>query len=815
MIKTYFRLAYRSLAKNKLFSFINVFGLAIGLTCCLLIAMYIYQEMSYDIHQQLVNRLYQLGTESTIEGKATRYGRTSAPMVPAMQQEFPEIESTTRLMNLFQDDKTLLQYQAGNNIKSFYETKGYMADSTFFRLFTYNFKEGNAATALNEPNTVVISDEIARKIFGNEPALNKTLHINSNTNGEYDFKITGVFTPAKTPSHIDARFIMSMKGGDVGQWMSHLTDMVNNNLFFAYLLLKPGTDPNKLQAKFDAFIKKHAGDDLKGSGRSRRQYLTPIRDIHLYANDEGNVTPGGSLSYLYILLSIALVTLLIACVNFMNLSTARSSKRALEIGVRKVLGAEQRSLIKQFLCEAVLIALMAFIIAIAGSFLLLPLFEDVSGKVFSFSVNQYIGLLAGFLLITIAAGFIAGLYPAFYLSAFKPVTVLKGKFSNSLAAVSFRKVLVVFQFVISVALIVASAAINNQMKYLRNQDLGFVKDQQIIIPLRTNTAKNIYPTLKDALASNSAIDNVGASIYYPGITNTTDWLLYKQGSTAAQNKDVYINFVDDSYLQTLGITPLSGRLFSKQFPADTNNRIILNVQAIKTFGFANVEDAIGKNIIGEFGGQQNLFNIVGVVKDFHFKDLHSGIESYGFFLNSRPNYDYLIAHVKGSNIKTALSSIGAMWSKLNPAEPFEYSFLDQDFEKNYAAENRLASIIRYFTIVAIFISCLGLFGLTTFTVEQRTREVGIRKVLGASNAGIVALLSKDFLMLVIISLLIASPVAWYFINHWLESFAYRAPFSIWIILSAWITAFLIAFFTISIQAIKVAISNPVKNLRTE
>jgi len=265
----------------------------------------------------------------------------------------------------------------------------------------------------------------------------------------------------------------------------------------------------------------------------------------------------------------------------------------------------------------------------------------------------------------------------------------------------------------------------------------------------------------------------------------------------------------------MGIAPVAGRLFSEQFPADTNNRIILNVQAVKTFGIASADDKIGKNVVGEFGGEKNLFNVVGVVKDFHFKDLHSGIESYGFFLNSRPNYDYLIAHVQGANIKSALSSITTLWTKLNPAEPFEYSFLDQDFEKNYAAEDRLAAIIRYFTIVAIFISCLGLFGLTTFTIEQRTREMGIRKVLGASNAGIVTLLSKDFLKLVVISFFIASPIAWYFINHWLESFAYRAPFSVWIILSAWIIAFLIAFFTISIQAIKVALSNPVKNLRTE
>jgi putative ABC transport system permease protein len=417
-----------------------------------------------------------------------------------------------------------------------------------------------------------------------EPALNKTLHINSNTNGAFDFKVTGVFIPSKTPSHIDARFVMSMKGGDVGDWVNSMTDIVNNNMFFSYLLLKPGTDPKKLEAKFDDFINRHAGADLKASGRYRWQYLTPVRDIHLHAAEE-NVTPGGSLSYLYILMSIAIVTLLIACVNFMNLSTARSSKRALEIGVRKVLGAEKASLIRQFLCEAFLLSLIAFVISLGLSFLLLPLFEDVSGRNFSFSNEQYFLLFLTFLLVTVIAGLIAGIYPAFYLSAFRPVQVLKGKFANSLAAISLRKVLVVFQFVISVSLIVASVTISNQMKYLRSKDLGFRKDQQIIIPLRTTTAKNIYASFKNELLNNPSISSTGASIFYPGIANVTDWLLYKQGNTADQTKTVYMNRVDDSYLQTLDIKPVAGRLFSKDFPADTSDRIILNEQAIKILDF--------------------------------------------------------------------------------------------------------------------------------------------------------------------------------------------------------------------------------------
>jgi putative ABC transport system permease protein len=605
-----------------------------------------------------------------------------------------------------------------------------------------------------------------------------------------------------------------MKGGDVGQWVSSMTDMVNNNMFFSYLLLKPGTDAKKLQARFEGFINKYAGDDLRASGRYKKQFLTRVKDIHLYAT-EGNATSGGSLGYLYILMSIAIVTLLIACVNFMNLSTARSAKRALEIGVRKVLGAEKVSLIGQFLWEAILLSLVAFIIALALTVLLKGVFEQVSGKEFSFATRQYIGFVTGFLAITIIAGLVAGIYPAFYLSAFIPVKVLKGKFSNSLAAISFRKVLVVFQFVISVALIVASLTISNQMHYLRNKDLGFEKDQQIIIPLRTSTSKNIYPSFKNELLANQAISSAGATRFYPGINNTTDWLLYKQGMAPDQTKDVYMNMIDESYLQTLGIKSVGGRLFSKDFPADTANRIILNEQAVKDFQFSSPEEAIGKNIAAGRGDREILFNIIGVVKDFHFMDLHNAIRSYGFLLNKSNDYNYIIAHVKGRNIKSALTAMGLSWSRLNPNEPFEYSFLDQDFQKNYIAEDRLSAIIRYFTIVAIFISCLGLFGLTTFSVEQRIKEIGIRKVLGASTFSVVSLLSKDFLKLVFISFIIASPLAWYFINQWLQGFAYGAPFTVWIINFGCGLAFLIALLTISIQAVKAALANPVTNLRSE
>lgn len=815
MIKTYIRLAFRSLVKNKAFSFINIFGLATGLTCCMLISVYLMKEFSYDKQHRNGNRIYQLATINKEGGEVTRSATTASPMGPAMKNEFAEIEAQCRLLKTFQDDKTLLQYRGENDLRSFYENNGFFADADFFRLFTYDFSEGDPATALNSPTGLVISEDLAKKIFGKSAALNKVIHINSNTNGEFDFTVTGVFRKPKNPSHIDAGFFMSMQSGEVGPWVRESTSMVNNNLFYTYFLLRPGADPKKLEAKFDGFINKYAGDDLRSSGRSRGQYLINVKDIHLYSDAEGNVTPSGSLTYLYILLSIAVVTLLIACVNFMNLSTARSVKRAVEIGVRKVLGAQQHALVKQFLWEAILLSMIAFFIALALGYFLIPLFEKLSGREFSFTGREYALVAFGFFIITIIAGLLAGIYPAFYLSAFKPVKVLKGKFTNSFGAISFRKVLVVFQFVIAVGLIVASISIGKQMHYMRTKDLGFVKDQQLVIPLRTTASRHIFPALKEAVLSNAAVSSAGASIYYPGVENVTDWLLYKQGNPSTDTKTVFINRVDNSYMQTLGLKLAAGRLFSPAFPNDTANRIVLNEQAIRQFGFRSPEDAIGKNLAATRNGAELPFEVVGVVKDFHFKGLHSAIESYGFLLNRTNSFAFLLAHIQPGQVKQAISGIGANWKKLNPNEPFEYSFLNHDFNNNYIEEERLAAIIRYFTIIAILISCLGLFGLTTFTVEQRTKEIGIRKVLGASVAGVVALLSKDFLKLVFISFLIASPLAWYFIHRWLESFAYRVSFSFWIVFTGWVLAFLIAFFTISIQAVKLALTNPVKNLRTE
>ncbi|MEO6253271.1 MAG: ABC transporter permease [Ferruginibacter sp.] len=817
MIKNYFKIAWNNLKKNKVFSFINIFGLSVGLASCMLISLYILHELSYDKYQQNGKNIYQLGTIFINQGEEKTTATTPAPMAQAMQMDFPEVEQTTRLLALFSEDKTLLQYNEKNGIpKSFYEPKGYLADSTFFRMFTYKFIEGNPATALNDPKTIVLSEEIAKKIFGDQAALNKMLHISSSSNGDHDFVVTGVFKTNEKPSHIDARFFLSMKGGDMERFTQGNTNFANNNMFYTYLQLKPGSDTKTLAAKFPAFIEKYAGNDLKAQGFAKKQFLTSLDDIHLRSVLDGNVTPPGSMTYLYILASIALFTLLIACINFMNLSTARSSKRSAEVGIRKVLGAEKNSLIRQFLGESVFMSLIAFAFAFTITQLLIPAFNTVSGKDLSLSFGQNGLIIAAFFLLAVVAGLIAGSYPAFYLSSFKPISVLKGKLTNSLAAVSLRKGLVVFQFVISVALIIASVVISNQMKYLRSADLGFDKDRQIIIPLRSGTAKNMYPSFKNELAKQSQVLGVGASQYNPGIFNPADNLLYKEGQNMNNAERTRMNWVDAGYLKALNIKPVAGRIFSEEFPNDTSYRMILNETGVKEIGFASAREAVNKKVFFDYQGRQYGFEIIGVVKDFHFEDLHLPITPYGYQLNNtNTGYNYMVVHAKPGDMAGLLKTVEASWHKLNPNEPFEFSFLDDDFQKNYDSENRLATIVSYFTLIAILICCLGLFGLATFSAEQRIKEIGVRKVLGASVAGIVGLLSKDFLKLVVIAIVIATPLAWYVMNKWLQDFAYRITLEWWIFLLAGIIAAAIAFVTICFQAIKAANANPVKSLRTE
>jgi putative ABC transport system permease protein len=819
MIKNYIKIAWRNVRKNKFFSIINVFGFSVGLACCMLIALYLHYESSYDSYHKNINNLYQVGTTFVKSGeKDDPEPTTPAPMSAALKHDFPEIIESTRLLGLFEDDKTLLQYnQPDGQSKSFLEENGYLADPSFFKMFTYDFIEGNPTIALSSPNTVVLSEQIGRKIFGELSPLNKVIHVNSNTNGEHNFRVTGVFRPVSTPSHINASFFLSFAGGNIEQFSKkHETDFANNNMFYTYILLKPGVDPAKFENKLPAFIEKYAGNNLRQTGSLKKQFLVPVKKIHLNTNFRSNVTPPASRTYLYVLASIAIFTLLIACINFMNLSTARSSKRSSEVGVRKVLGAERGSLVRQFLGESILMTLVAFVVAVLMAILFLPVFNKVSGSQITISFSQDGGLFTGLLLMALVTGFIAGIYPAFYLSSFNPVKVLKGKLTNSLAVVSIRKGLVVLQFVISVALIIASVVIARQMQYMRSADLGFAKDQQIVIPIRSAVSTAMYPAFENEIRQNDQVISVGASAYYPGIFNAADPGFYKDGQTRSEAKRTRLNLVDEDFLRTLDFKAVSGRLFSAQFKSDTGNRIIVNEAAIKELGFGSAPKAIGQNIHTNPHGTPISFEIVGVVKDFHFEDLHVVVKPYAFkLITDKSAFNYLVIHVKAGNMGAKLKQIENAWNRYNPNEPFDYTFLDDEFQKNYAADNRLAAIVGYFTAIAILVSCLGLFGLAAFSAEQRTKEIGVRKVLGASVSSIVSLLCVDFLRLIIISIIIASPVAWLVMTKWLQSFAYRRAIDWTIFAYSTILAIVISFLTIGSQAIKASIANPVKNLKSE
>jgi putative ABC transport system permease protein len=599
------------------------------------------------------------------------------------------------------------------------------------------------------------------------------------------------------------------------RYVNRQPGLAYNNMFFTYLKLKKGTDAAQLQSKFPAFLNKYAGDDLKAAGFSKKQFLVALPDIHLRSGMEENVTASGSITYLYILGSVALFSLLIACINFMNLSTARSARRAAEVGIRKVLGANRSSLVKQFLGESLMMSLIALLIAFALALLCLPAFAAACGKPLVFSFSQHGWILAAFVVLALLTGLVAGLYPAFYLSSFKPIRILKSKFSGSLATVSVRKALVVFQFVISSILIISSVVIAKQMRFLRSQDLGFQKEQQLVLPLRSQTAKQAYTPLKTALAQLSSVSAIGASMYYPGIFNPSDTRLYRPGQTIDNSVSLKVNAVDENFIQTLDIKPVAGRLFSKDFPGDTARAIIINEEAVKKLGFASSQDAVGKQVYFGKGGADNSADIVGVVKDFHYEDLHLAIMPFSFTLSNSHNYNYLVVHGNKQDLRTLLSQVENTWHTLIPNEPLEYQFMDEQFQKNYEAQDKLAWMVGFFTVIAILISCLGLFGLATFSAEQRTKEIGIRKVLGASVSNIILLISKDFIQPVLIAIVIASPAAWWIMHTWLQDFAYRTGIGWTVFLLSGLLACLVAFITISSQSLRAAVSNPVNSLRTE
>ncbi|MDP4255761.1 MAG: ABC transporter permease [Bacteroidota bacterium] len=814
MLRNYLKVAIRVLTRNKAFSLINIAGLAIGLATCMLIMLYILDEKSYDQYHRDADRIYRVAMRAPGIGQG--WAAQPAPVAASMQQELPEVEVATRLLKMPNMDKTLITWHpAGSGEgKRFFETNGYYVDSSFFQVFTYDMKWGNSRTALDLPNSVVISESVADRFFGSANPIGQPLTLGL-PEGDFVYTVRGVFRDGNLKSHIPAHFLMSMKNSDIGGWVDQLSDWVMTSIFHTYVKLKPGTDPVALEKKINRLEQQHAGEKLRTTGLSVDLFLQPLTQIYLHSAIGDELAPNGNIRSLYILGSIAIFLLVIACINFMNLSTARSEQRAREVGVRKVLGAERRMLVMQFLGESFLMSLLALGLALLLAKLFLPAFNELTGK--DLQPLRQPGLIFWIAGLAMVTGLLAGLYPAFYLSAFQPVRVLKGYIGNYFSATLIRRVLVVFQFCISIGLILGAIVSWRQMSVVQDQDLGFSKEQKIVLPMQSKQVALNYTSLRDEIAKTPGVRSVTCGSTYPGIVNINDMLFYAEGKTMKDFISIYTATIEQDYFRTLGLTLLHGRELSINPNADTTAGI-LNETAVKSLGY-DPAHALGRHYYFEWQGTRHTMEIIGVVKDFNFQGLQETIKPYMFtkmgFFGTR--YAYLLASLKPGHYSQTLSEIGEAWKKVNPTTPFDYSFIDRDFQKNYEKEQQSARIVADFTVIAIIVACLGLFGLASFSAEQRRKEIGIRKVLGASSLSITRLLSRDFVRLVAVAMVIALPLSALIMSKWLEHFAgpYRVSLSWWMFAIAGAIALLVALLTVSVQSARSAMANPVESLRNE
>ncbi|WP_143959834.1 ABC transporter permease [Litoribacter populi] len=805
MVKNILKTTFRSFWKNKTVTFINVVGLGVGLATCILMMLYIWDEASYDKHHEHKDELYR----AAMQFNDMRAASSPAPMAEAFKANFPEVVQSSRVFPYPMLESMILSYDERGETRTFNETNGYYVDSTFFDVLSYEFLAGDPRTALRRPNTIVLSASLAHKIFGAQDPVGETISVGL-PEGNFDYAVDGVFEDKGLKSHIDANYFLSMANTDIGEYVAGESSWTSNNMFFTYLRVQPGTDQELLGQKLNDYYTKQTIEDARSMGQSVSMFLQPVRDIYLTSDLGYEIGTNGNIKYLYIFGSIGFFILLIACINFMNLSTAKSEKRAKEVGVRKVIGAQKNELVRQFLGESILMSFVALILAFLILLALIPFFNNFSGKSLELLGDPVILItMAG---LTVLTGLLAGLYPAFYLSAFKPVSILKGSKGNGYSAAGIRKGLVVFQFIISVALIAMVLVIRNQMTFMQDTSLGFDKQQQLILSLQSSESLANFTVLKNSLENHQGVQSVTGGSVYPGLEVLQDWLLYAEGKTKEDVVQIHIARVANDYVQTLGLEMVAGRPFTDQF-SDEGLHIVINQTAVKTYGFEGEEEALGKKLIMEWQGQISEYEIVGVVKDYHFESLHKVIKPFALVRTQSP--PYLIAKINAAQVGDVLAYAESSWKNINQATPFAYSFLDLDFQRNYEKEQRTSTIILYFTAIAIMISCIGLFGLAAFTAEQKTKEIGIRKVLGASTWSITALVSKEFLVLVGIAILIAAPLGYYAASRWLEGFAYKIELSIWVFIISGLVAVLIAYGTISFQALKAALANPVNSLKSE
>jgi putative ABC transport system permease protein len=803
MLANYFKIAWRNLIKNKVFSFINIFGFAIGLTCFMLISVYVYSELSYDKYAADAKNIYRVNLSVTGNGDVAVYPTVDVAVGEGMKNAFPEIKAATRISGA----SDFVKYED----KQFKEEHLAFADANFLQLFSIPLIAGNDKDALVQPNSIVITKSFAKKYFGDGDALGKSLSIGTN-NAMY--KVTGVIDKVPDDSHFHFDAFLSLS-------TFHITNGTWSNLgFYTYLELNENADPKKLEAKFPQLVAKYVvpevqhdmGVSLAEAQKSVNTFifsLLPLTDIHLYGNTKYELEPNGDIQNVYIFSALALFILLLACVNFTNLSTARAAKRAKEVGIRKVMGSVKKQLVFQFLTESVMLTLLAMLFAYMLIFLLLPSFNQLANKKIEFDFFLTLPSVLVMFLVSLGAGLLAGIYPAFFLSSFNTIKVLKGSLVFSgYQRKPLRSGLIVFQFFVSSALIIATIIVYQQLHYMQNKKLGYDKDQVLFLSDARLLGSN-QNAFKQQLLQNKNVVAATISRSVPGGQIMDGTQIFPKNETG-NGKEIHtdISHVDYDYISTLGLKVLQGRNFSTDFPTDSF-AVVINEAAVRELGWKN-DNAVGKTIVRS--GQQEL-KVIGVVADYNYASVKQKISPMMLMLAN--NYGGLIVKINTNDVKGFLTDLKKQWDAFSPPGPLEYNFLEEKFAVLYGSEARTQQIFSAFALLAVIIASLGLFGLSAFVMEQRTKEIGIRKVLGASVQQVLILVSKEFLLLVCIACVIAIPVTWWSMHTWLQDFAYRITIAWWVFLLAGAISICIAFLSVSFQAIRTAMSNPVKSLKTE
>ncbi len=792
MLKNYLKTAFRNLRRHKGYSFLNIAGLAIGMACFLMIVVFVQDELSYDKFNDKADRIFRMTSEWNQRGVIAHYPLVFSGIAPLLQNDYPEVMSYARF-----DQRLNILVSSGD--KKFYEERLFFTDASFFEMFTFPLNEGNPETALIEPYSIVLTEKMAEKYFGGENPVGQTLSIDN----EHDYKITGILKKIPRNSHIQFDFLASMatlevqdpRYGKLWAWNC-----------YTYLLLPQGYSYLDLEKKFPDFIRRHRGEE---AAEAYTFSLQPLTSIHLHSHLGSEIEPNGDVRYVYIFSIIAFFLLLIACINFMNLSTARSANRAKEVGMRKVLGADRARLTRQFLGESLFLSLLAMPIAVALIQLFLPAFNALTGKDLRIGYMGNSVVFLGLIGILLFVGLISGSYPAFFLSTFRPAEVLRGKLKGGSGSVLFRKVLVVVQFSISIVLIAGTLIIANQLDFIRNKKLGFDKEHVVVMPVSRAGIGQDFEAFKKELLQNPGVESACGSTSLPSLLTTLSTFI-PEGFEEEERLTLRNVLVDYDFIKTFGMEIVEGRDFSRNFATDSKEAFIVNEAALKEFGW---DSAVGKRLI-DLDGPKGY--VIGVVKDFHFRSKRQRIEPLILSLAPSSRYVYFVSvKIKSWNLGDTLNFLKSRWQVFSPNWPFEYFFLDDNFDRMYKSEDRLSHVFLTFTFLAIIIACLGLFGLTAFTAEQRTKEIGIRKVLGASTPGVVLLLSKEFMKWVLIANVIAWPVAYFAMSRWLENFAYRISLGWAVFAVSAALALGIALITVGFQATKAALANPADVLRYE